>query len=231
MNCMFTSQDCFLSRKRWEKLLYNRPSGFDTVLSQTGIDWVHDDYMTPLAKMPAILREGRKLRDANNHNMPVDAAYVAQLLRRAETLRATFVSWHDRFEKLDYGPIEVPSQDPSSLYETVLSYSNVWAGGMYMSYWATMLILQETLNQCQYPIDYSESNHQLVRNILRSVETVAADVMGPYRIGYSIRIAYEFADIRAQAWVTSLLVGFQKRYAAVSAEKYPEPAANEYQYS
>lgn len=231
MNCMFSNQDCFLSRKRWEKLLFTRPEGFVTETIQTEADWVHDDYMTALAKMPGILRDGGALREANNRGMPVDAAQVAQLRRRAEALRAIFLSWYERYERLGYQPIEIPSRDPSSPYETVFSYTNVWAGGMYMSYWASMLILQESLNQCRYPIDYAESNQQLVRKILRSVETVAADVMGPYRIGYAIRIAYEFADVPAQAWVASMLVGFQKRYAAVSPEGYPEPAPNEFQYS
>lgn len=228
MNSMFSFQDCFLARNKWQKVL--RPENTSgTVRTENEI--LHDEYLLVLAKVPGILRYGVGLREAKRHNMPIDATQVALLSQQAETLRTRFVSWFERYAKLQPGPTEVPSLDPRSIYETVLSYSNAWVGGIYMGYWASLLICQETLNQCQYPVDYAKSNQELVRNILRSVEVVAADLMGPYRVGYAIRIAYDFADVRAQAWITSLLATFEKRYAATSPTSYPKPTPNEYQYS
>lgn len=231
MNCMFSNQECFLARKRWEKLLNKREWEDSTTAIQSELDWIHDDYMTGLARMPDILRRGSELRMANNHNIPIDAAQVAQLSHDAEKQLAHFMAWYPKYNKLGYGPSEEPSKDPGSIYDTVLVYSNVWAGSLYMGYWASVLILQESLNQCRYHINYAESNRELVRNIFRSVECVAADVMGPFRVGYAIRIAYEFADVRTQTWLTTLLEGFQKRYAATSPDGYPKPAPNEFQYS
>ncbi len=57
-----------------------------------------------------------------------------------------------------------------------------------------MGILQECLNVCGYHVNYTESNKELAGNIFRSVEVVGAGFMGPYRVGYAVRIAYEFAD-------------------------------------
>lgn len=162
--------------------------------------------------------------------MPVDAAHVTLLSQHAEKLRLDFASWFESFEALNFRPTEAPSRDPGSIFETVLSYSNVWAGATYMGYWASMLILQETLNQCQCPVDYTMSNMEFARNIFRSVESVSVDILGPYRVGYPIRIAYEFADVRTQIWVTSLLATFEKHYAATSSTTYPKPAPNEYQF-
>jgi hypothetical protein len=124
----------------------------------------------------------------------------------------------------------VPSQDPGSIYDTVLSFSNVWYGSFWMSCWATLLILQECLVQCQWPIDYTASNRELARNIYRSIEYVGAGLLGPLRVGYPLRIAYEFADLRTQLWIGSLLTTFEKRYASTAPNGYPKPGTNEYQF-
>lgn len=230
MNAMFSGQDCFLAGRKWQQILVTtRPDDpGDTLQSKT--DTIYDIYLAHTAKVPSILRHAVPLREARKHNMPVDAAHVALLSQHAEKLRLDFASWFESFEALNFRPTEAPSRDPGSIFETVLSYSNVWAGATYMGYWASMLILQETLNQCQCPVDYTMSNMEFARNIFRSVESVSVDILGPYRVGYPIRIAYEFADVRTQIWVTSLLATFEKHYAATSSTTYPKPAPNEYQF-
>jgi hypothetical protein len=153
------------------------------------------------------------------------------LVRRAEKLRSEVAALFEAYTALAPTPAEVPSQDPGSIYETVLSYSNVWHGSFWMSFWATLLILQECLRLGQWPVDYTASNRELARNIYRSLECVGAGLMGPMRVGYPLRIAYDFADVRTQMWIGSLLERFKERYASTAPDGYPKPADNEYQFS
>lgn len=230
MNSLFSLQDCFLARKSWQKVLLDVGMYGPENALRRETEAIYGVYLANLAKVPHILRRGLALREAKKHNMPIDVDQVLEFLPKVEKLRVVFETWFKRFEKLNLGPTEAASKDPGSIYETVLYYKDVWAGGLYMGYWATMLILQESLNQCHYTVDYTISNREFMRNILRSVECVGADLLGPYRVGYSMRIAYEFADVQTQTWITSLIARFEKRYASTSPEGYPAPAPNEFQY-
>lgn len=232
MHSLFSGQDCFLARRPWQKLLAGDPvvddHGDGTLTEMYAIA---DRYWIYLARLPAVLHRGYALREARNHGLPVDPSNVTLLVRRAEKLRAEMAALFERYTALAPGPTEVPSRDPGSIYDTVLSYSNVWHGSFQMSCWATLLILQECLVQCQWPVDYTASNRELAGNIYRSVEFVGAGLLGPLRVGYPLRIAYEFADLRTQLWIGSLLTRFEKHYASTAPNGYPEPRTNEYQFS
>jgi hypothetical protein len=230
MNCLFSGEDCFLAKKSWQKILSDQDlmDQNGVVSKQTG--HVGDLYFANLARLPSIVKKGYILREARRHGMPVDEANIRLLICETVKLHQDMLAWFVKFQGFAPTPIEIPSQDPASLFDTVLSHANVWLGGMYMSYWATLLILQECLNQCRYAVDYSEHNKELALNILRSIESVAVGMMGPFRVGYAIRIAYEFVDLRSQLWLATLLQGFEKTYAATSATDYPLPGENDYQW-
>lgn len=232
MHALFSGQDCFLARRPWQKLLADDPviddRGDGTL---TELYAITDRYWIYLARLPAILHRGYALREAKRHGLPTEPAQITLLVRRAEKLRSQVAALFEGYAALAPAPIEVPSQDPGSIYDTVFSFSNVWHGSFRMSCWATLLILQECLVQCQWPVDYTASNRELAGNIYRSVEFVGAGLLGPLRVGYPLRIAYEFADLRTQLWIGSLLTRFEKHYASTAPNGYPEPGTNEYQFS
>ncbi|KAH8909917.1 hypothetical protein BR93DRAFT_428457 [Coniochaeta sp. PMI_546] len=232
MHALFSGQDCFLARRPWQKLLADDPviddRGDGTL---TELYAITDRYWIYLARLPAILHRGYALREAKRHGLPTEPAQITLLVRRAENLRSQVAALFEGYAALAPAPTEVPSQDPGSIYDTVFSFSNVWHGSFRMSCWATLLILQECLVQCQWPVDYTASNRELAGNIYRSVEFVGAGLLGPLRVGYPLRIAYEFADLRTQLWIGSLLTRFEKHYASTAPNGYPEPGTNEYQFS
>ncbi|KAF7556755.1 hypothetical protein G7046_g6216 [Stylonectria norvegica] len=219
---------CFLSRPEWKRVM--RDDGRHLIhppeLPVQTIRVV-DGFFDRLADISDILRRGYDLREALQTGTPVEPAGVSALAHRAADNHARFRTWYDaEFTALPAVlPSEIPSSQPaSSLYAVVLDYPHPWAGSMHLAYWASMLILQETLMQCQWPgADFVDVQRDLVQNILRSVETVAKGTMGPYRVGYSLRIAYEFANAEAQEWIRGLLDGFSKRYAATDKSLYPTP--------
>lgn len=146
-------------------------------------------------------------------------------------MRNKWLAWSDKAGSYTWGINDVPSEDPNSIYDTVIWYENPWVGVFKMGFWACMLIVQECLQQCGSETNYEGLNQEYVRMIFRSVEHLSKGILGPFRVGFAIRVAYEFADKRAQEWVLGLLAGFSKRYAATTNADYPEPQDNEYGYS
>lgn len=184
-----------------------------------------------LADMPEVMWWGYPVREALVAGRQVSPRRIKQVAELAAEKRKRFTEWYEEFKKLGVELREAPSQDPNSPYQVILEHPVRWLGSMHMGYWASMLILQELLMRCRWPVDYQESQRELVHSILRSVESVGRGTMGPFRLGYSIRIAYEFANAEAQRWIITLLDRFSKSYAATDKNTYPSPRVDAQGYS
>lgn len=224
----YPSKDhCFLSRPEWRPVVRDagrhllHPKEHDAVMIR-----IVDEFFERLAEIPSVLGPAYILRESKTMGTfrQPDDAQVAALAHKAMEYRTMFIVWYREFRTIAASPIDVPSGDADSPFETVLQFQALWMGAMYMGYWASVLILQEALVQCEWP-DYTatETRGELVRNILRSVETVGAGTMGPYRVGYGLRIAYEFADVELQLWIRRILDRFSETYAATDKDTYPMP--------
>ncbi|PNY26956.1 Uncharacterized protein TCAP_03117 [Tolypocladium capitatum] len=223
-----TGEACFLSRPEWKPII--RDGGRHLIhppqLPDRTIRIV-DGFFERLAEVPAVLAPAYVLRESvtmGTAQQP-EPEMIAALAQRAMECRRLFHAWFQEFKTLSVTPEEVPSNDPCSPFPVVLRHRVAWAGSMHMGYWASILILQEALAlcQCQWPEDSGESRSELVLNILRSLESVGSGTLGPYRVGFSVRIAYEFASAEHQHWILGLLDGFKKTYAATDGATYPRP--------
>lgn len=245
MQSLFSGQDCFLTQQKWQSLSSRlSDAGVDDEeggLAQEALEitrvptppWVRhqDGYFVLLAKIPRILSWGYSIREERRHGITPDLSRVKLLAEQANSLRSEYYVWHDR---AIHGagiaqPIEVPSTESTSPFSSVLEFSNPWQGSVEVSYWAAMLILQEALNQChEGGIEgrYDEDNKELARKILRASESVGRGIMGPYRISYALRIAYDFVDLPLKMWVLSAASRYSQQFAAASTETYPRPNAN-----
>ncbi len=232
MRYLFSLEDCFLAKKKWQAVMTGEAgNNATTAVGREGVAML-DQYFVHLARVPAVIRCGYIIRETRKHGMPIDAAQVAFIKQQGARLREDFLAWFERHTPLLQQPLEIPSEDPSSPYETVLRFENNWYGSVTMGYWASMLIIQECLNQAASDEElYAESNRKLARNIYRSFETVGSGLMGPYRVGYAMRISYDFADMPRQVWIHSLLGRMEQRYASTRSEVYPPPSSNSYNYN
>ncbi|CAK7266016.1 hypothetical protein SEPCBS119000_001806 [Sporothrix epigloea] len=315
MNAFFTGRDCFLAKKKWQRLLLSSANqnlyGLATPAGEampSGATSILDQHLAHLAHLPHVMRHGWEIRSTRQHGLPVDLAQVALLQSRAAKLHTAFRTWYaGAFAYLgDPVFVEVPSNwladTPPSPYTTVLRYPDPWKASVYLSYVASMLIIQESLNQCaavraelltaqphseaivDLPPDssgagssfgeppghalssfdadlfdstspnpvlaidpasvdpfsavsapnlrpYDVSNRRLCRIILRSFETLSSGLMGQYRIGFSMRVAYEFADVPTQLWIRALLDRSVKTFASSRADSYPPAKPNEFNYN
>ena len=185
-----------------------------------------DDFYFHLAKVPEILSKGFHLREMNSQGKHASQAHIDALARKAAKTRHQFLAWFEDVKAFPVMPKEVLSQDPEPLYATVFEFKNAWVGCLMMGYWATLLILEETLMQCKCKEDFRESEEENCQNILKSLEQVGEGTLGPFRIGYSIRIAYDFANAESQLWIRNKLDLYTKSYAAINKETFPEPKAD-----
>lgn len=153
--------------------------------------WVnyHDPYFILLAQLPRVVRAGFKIRETRRTGLEPDVADIAQLRQKATRLRTEYVCW---YEGAVAGgaiilPVEVPSSEATSPFQSVFQHSNPWDGSILMNYWSAMLIIQECLDQCEIVTDrhFADSNRELATDILRSLEYVGHGLMGPYRVGVS----------------------------------------------
>lgn len=193
-----------------------------------------DVYFILQAQLPPIIRAGYNIRKGRNHGIEPDAGQVVRLKSKADYLRTEVLSWyHDCVsEGALADPVEVQSGDPTSPFETVLEHRNPWEGCIILSYWASLLILEECLNQCHSgPGLLFSGSQQLADNILRSMEYVGQGLMGPHRLGYPLRVAYDFADRRSQLWMLSKVSSYNDIYAALSADVYPDNPLTDQQSS
>ena len=213
---LFSGQDCFLTQQKWQNLSSRLSDaavddeeghGAQKALDITRVPtppWVtyQDGYYVLLAKIPLVLSWGYSIREERRHGITPDPNRVKLFAEQANSLRSEYCAWHERAVSGRGGgitqPVEVPSTDSTSPFSTLLELSNPWQGSVEVIYWAAMLILQEALNQCyeggQVGL-YDEDNKDLARKILRATESVGRGIMGPYRISYALRIAYDFVDL------------------------------------
>jgi hypothetical protein len=226
MNALFSLQDCFLAEPQWQGLLLNLnypQSDCELTRERRALS---DLYFAQLAKIPGIVRHMYPLREAMKHGAPVDTSVLAPLEAYVEQLRQDSMAWAEDMYRLIPGPTEIESKNTSSPFPTVFDYENPWYGALYIGYWASMIILQATLSLCQESAQLQADNAFLARNIFRSLETVGAGVMGPYRVGYGVRIAWELADEHTQLWIKSLLASYGKLYGGLQEKSFELPTSS-----
>lgn len=179
----------------------------------------HDSYFVLMAQIPGIVRAVYNIREEKRRGLEPDLTPISQLKRDATRLHEEYLSWYkNAFAAGAFRlPVEVPSLDPESPFPSVLQSSSPWVGSLFISYWANMLIVQDCLDQLQPETDrsFTESNRELANNILRSLEHVGQGIMGPFRVGYALRVVYDFVDLPLQVWTLSKV----SKYHEVSEQR------------
>ena len=207
MHALFTQQDCFLAKSEWRRLWASRRDSYSALV---------DEFWECFALCASVMQQTHQLRTRLGDSIRVDVDRTLGLVREAEDLRNRLIAWYETVVEYMPSPREVATTDPESLYPTALTYPSVWLGTLYMGHWASLLIVQSTLETCGYPTDSLDSNQALVEKILKSVECTSKGLMGPYRIGYSMWIAAEFAGPPERAWIMRVLGRTSSMFAATT---------------
>lgn len=212
MHAIFSLQDCFLAKPEWRNIWLKNRDPLSALI---------DEFWDCFALCPGLVSRAYRLRQKMESGEYFDPSELVDLTSEAEDLRNRLIGWHGIMAKYLAPPQEVVTVDLEALHPTILTYRSVWVGSLYMGYWASLLILQFTLASCHYPVVFAQSSQDLLNNILKSVEYTSQGLMGPYRIGYSLRIAVEFAGPQERAWIRQILGRTAGSFAATTPTEAP----------
>lgn len=212
IHALLSLQDCFLAKAEWRNLWSKNRDPLSALI---------DEFWDCFALCPHVVSRAYELRQRSEGGQYVEGSDMLDLTDEAEDLRNRIMGWHGILVQYLPPPEEVVTTDLEALYPTILTYHSVWIGSLYMGYWASLLILQATLTSCRYPVHFPQSSGELLVNILKSVECTSQGLMGPYRIGYSLRIAAEFAGTRERAWIGRVLGRTAGSFAATTPTEAP----------
>jgi len=217
MEALFGGHDTFLREPDWQQIAMPR-------LDPTITDEQHElmlELSNELAFIPVLVRDGIALRMLIAQG-EFDPSQVAKLTNRGLRLYYRFKNWHERWAVSVGVPREVPSATGDKLFPMVFAYQNFGFATVYCSYYACMIILQELLNVCKYPQDFDADNAEMVNNICKSVEYNGSGSLGPYRMGFSVRIAMEVASLEVKSWIINWITQVSKNYAVLSPQNFPK---------
>ena len=178
-------------------------------------------YVAILAKIPGIMLQIYPLHEARLRGLPLpDVADGVPLATYIQNLYDDLLDCESDLHRLIPGPREVQSQDANAPWPTMLTYDTVWFGALYMGFWTTQIILREGLRLLEGHVALTGESLDLVEKVLRSVEMVGKGVMGPYRIGYGLRVTYDMADAPTREWLRTKLRAYQQTYAGLQEQSF-----------
>jgi hypothetical protein len=185
-----------------------------------------NDYVIILAKLPGIMRRAYPLFHAHLQGVPLPiypSQGLSSLGDHIDESYRSLIQWSERLYVDMSFPVELSTSDETSPWPTVFAYENVWFGALYMGFWTVRLILQLGLELTKGRDATFEDSQLLVSHILRSCETVGEGIMGPYRIGFGIRCAYDVADAPTRLWIKAKLASLQETSASLDAALFVSP--------
>ncbi len=129
MHDLFTLTDCFLAKRRWQKIMLANDLGMPV---ETELAHVVDRYFVSLAQVLSILKYAFMMREAVRHGMPIDTTKVPLLMRQTEKLLAEVRASFAVFTSLVSAPESTyrpRTRGPSSTLS--LSFGNPWQGPLH----------------------------------------------------------------------------------------------------
>ena len=135
--------------------------------------------------------------------------------------------WYQRWSEIEPPPSEVPSTTNDPLFPMVLTYRDTIDATIYCSYFSYMVIIHEVLKTFDYPGPHAELVVYFRDQICKSIEYNSIGILGPYRMGFSLRVAIEVADPTVKSWIIARLEQFSKFYAAAKPENFDGTSSRE----
>ncbi|KIW02968.1 hypothetical protein, variant 2 [Verruconis gallopava] len=220
MDCMFSGKEVFFNQNTWREVTRaQKPAHMDDDFHQ-----FFERFMELMAELAELLADGWNLREATRlgQPLPIDVEKIHKLVCRTTQVYTRLKLWSLEMEERLSSPIEESSSTNDALFPIVYAFRTYTAAGLYVNYWACMIILRMILQTCGCVPEDAVDNREFANKICRSVEWNSRDVWAGFRLGFPLRIAFEAADPNVQRWIGEKHVMLSKTYAASSLEGLPE---------
>ena len=215
MHSLFSGQECFLASGDWHSVMKEH---YDKSLP-ADLGYLLEEFIAYFTHVPSLVH---KLY----HFKQVDQASPETLVQMSETLIRTFEmkskldAWYEGISSNVPTPYETISPSGDTLYSVVLSYSDVNSASLFCGYYSYMAIIHELFRACGYPGEHEAMVIYFRDQICKSVEYNGRGLLGPYRMAFPLRVAFEVADPVVKSWIESWLMRFSNVYPAVHPQKF-----------
>ncbi|KAJ5615695.1 hypothetical protein N7537_000809 [Penicillium hordei] len=215
MHSMFSGEVCFLASDEWH----------DKMRQQYTLDLppeVHNSielFFVYFTYAPGLVHKLYSLRHVDATGAEA-LQTISGVLSEALEMQMKLAIWYRQFSQLAPPPTETLSSTGDELYPIILKYTDVSYATIYCGYYSYMVIIHEILKTCGYPGEHGAMVAYFRDQICKSVEYNSVGVMGPYRMGFPLRVAFEIADPVTRSWILNRLEQFSNIYAAAQPENY-----------
>ncbi|KAJ5834556.1 hypothetical protein N7447_000582 [Penicillium robsamsonii] len=215
MHSMFSGEECFLASDEWhDKMRQQYTSNLPPE--------VHNSielFFAYFTYSPSLVHKLYSLRHADATNCETIQT-ISEVLSEALEMQMKLAIWYEQFSQIVPPPTETISSTGDKLYPIILAYTDVSYATIYCGYYSYMAIIHEIFKTCGYPGEHEAMVAYFRDQICKSVEYNSVGVMGPYRMGFPLRVAFEVADPVTSSWILNRLAQFSNIYAAAQPENY-----------
>ncbi|KAL2867156.1 Zn(II)2Cys6 transcription factor domain-containing protein [Aspergillus lucknowensis] len=215
MHSLFGGDECFLASNEWHRVMKQQHNpglslDFDNLL---------EDFFAYFTLSPGLVHKLYSLKEADFTN-PTTLVEMSEMLKQSLELLEKLVRWYDKFCRATPLPYQALSSRGDTVYPIVLLYSNINSATIYCAYYSYMVLIHEILRTCGYPGEHGAMVAHFRDQICMSVEYTAQGLLGPYRMGLPLRVAYEVADTVAKEWIRGCLKTFSEFYAVLCEQNF-----------
>ncbi|KAJ5550759.1 hypothetical protein N7461_005457 [Penicillium sp. DV-2018c] len=215
MHALFSGEECFLASDQWHDIMRKQVNeGLPERLHHS-----IEELFAYMTHAPDLVHKLYGLRSPGI--TPAEQSQrIPEVVTQALEMQTKLATWYEQFSHIVPPPTETISSTGDELHPIVLTYTDVNSATIYCGYYAYMVIIHEALRSCGYPGEHDAMVVYFRDRICKSVEYNTRGLLGPYRMGFPLRVVFEVADPVTRAWLLDRLEHLSKTYAAVRPENY-----------
>lgn len=219
---MFSGEECFLASEDWHQTMQQH----NTTDMPPELHHCIESFFAYFTYAPSLVHKLYHLKEIDI-STPAALQIISQALEQALEMQDKLDLWYQRWSEIEPPPSEVPSTTNDPLFPMVLTYRDTIDATIYCSYFSYMVIIHEVLKTFDYPGPHAELVVYFRDQICKSIEYNSIGILGPYRMGFSLRVANEVADPTVKSWIIARLEQFSKFYAAAKPENFDGTSSRE----
>lgn len=215
MHSLFGGEECLLASDGWLRVMRGQNN------SDLSVDFndLVEEFFAHFTLCPGLIHKLYELKEADFAE-PSTLVEMSDLQNKALDLQEKLLLWYDRFTYTTPVPRDVLSSTADAMYPTVLWYSDINSATIYCSYYSYMVLIHEILRTSGYPGDHGAMVAYFRDQICKSVQYTAQGFLGPYRMGFPLRVSWEVADPAVKEWIAGCTKKFSEFYAVLRAENF-----------
>lgn len=215
MHSLFSGEKCFLASERWHAVMKQRINSFDT----EELEILLEDFIALFTGAPSLVHALYEIKGADPTS-PMTWRKMSETLTRFLEMQTKLQAWYEQYSRVAPHPHDRLSSTNDTRYPVVLHYTDVNIASLFCSSYAYMAIIHEAFRTLGYPGNHEAMIVFFRDQICKSVEYLSAGLLGPYRMGFSLLVAFEVADPATRLWIKDRLMDMSQRYAAMRPQTF-----------